>query len=134
MSQYAPAPTRPRKPTAQKAAQTPAPAVSPKAAALAAPAKTAKGPEALAAKPERPRGFAAMAPDLQRAIASKGGRIAHERGTAHEFTSEEARRAGKKGGEVVARDRAHMAEIGAKGGSHPKRKAAQRKAAQPVLQ
>ena len=44
------------------------------------------------------RGFASMDPNKQRAIASKGGRAAHEKGTAHEFTSEEARAAGKKGG------------------------------------
>jgi general stress protein YciG len=40
------------------------------------------------------RGFASMDPERQRAIASEGGKAAHERGTAHEFTSEEARRAG----------------------------------------
>jgi hypothetical protein len=40
------------------------------------------------------RGFASMDPARQRAIASEGGKAAHERGTAHEFTSEEARRAG----------------------------------------
>lgn len=40
------------------------------------------------------RGFASMDPDRQRAIASEGGKAAHERGTAHEFTSEEARKAG----------------------------------------
>ncbi len=40
------------------------------------------------------RGFAGMDADKQREIASKGGRAAHEKGTAHEFTSEEARRAG----------------------------------------
>lgn len=44
------------------------------------------------------RGFAAMDEDRQREIAAKGGRIAHERGTAHEFDSEEAREAGRKGG------------------------------------
>jgi general stress protein YciG len=44
------------------------------------------------------RGFASMDPDKQRAIARKGGRAAHEKGTAHEWTSEEARRAGRKGG------------------------------------
>lgn len=46
------------------------------------------------------RGFAAMDPEMQRKIASEGGRAAHEKGTAHEFTSEEARAAGKKGGEA----------------------------------
>ncbi len=40
------------------------------------------------------RGFASMDPDRQREIASEGGKAAHEKGTAHEFTSEEARRAG----------------------------------------
>ena len=47
-----------------------------------------------------PRGFAAMNPEMQRAIAAKGGRAAHQKGTAHEFTSEEARVAGRKGGEA----------------------------------
>ncbi len=40
------------------------------------------------------RGFASMDPNQQRAIASLGGRAAHRSGNAHEFTSEEARRAG----------------------------------------
>lgn len=40
------------------------------------------------------RGFASMDPEQQRQIAAEGGRAAHEKGTAHEFTSEEARRAG----------------------------------------
>ncbi|WP_211302584.1 KGG domain-containing protein [Nannocystis exedens] len=57
-----------------------------------------------------------MDEDKQREIASMGGRAAHEKGTAHEFTSEEAREAGRKGGEAVSQDREHMAEIGAKGG------------------
>jgi general stress protein YciG len=51
----------------------------------------------------------------QREIASKGGRAAHQKGTAHEWTSDEARVAGRKG-EVVSRDRAHMAAIGREGG------------------
>jgi general stress protein YciG len=41
-----------------------------------------------------------MDPQAQRAIAAKGGRAAHQKGTAHEFTSEEARIAGRKGGEA----------------------------------
>lgn len=61
------------------------------------------------------RGFAAMDEEKQRAIASKGGQAAHEKGTAHEFDSEEARKAGQKGGEEVSSDREHMAEIGRKG-------------------
>jgi len=44
------------------------------------------------------RGFASMDPQRQREIASMGGRSAHMKGTAHEFTSEEAREAGRKGG------------------------------------
>jgi general stress protein YciG len=44
------------------------------------------------------RGFASMDRDKQREIASKGGRAAHVRGTAHEWTSEQAREAGRKGG------------------------------------
>lgn len=62
------------------------------------------------------RGFASMDPEKQREIASQGGKAAHEKGTAHEFTSEEAKEAGKKGGETVSQDREHMAEIGREGG------------------
>src|SRR5687768_2850520 len=62
------------------------------------------------------RGFASMASEKQREIARKGGRAAHEKGKAHEFTSEEARQAGRKGGERVSVDRNHMAEIGRRGG------------------
>lgn len=62
------------------------------------------------------RGFASMDEEKQREIASLGGRAAHEKGTAHEFTPEEARAAGRKGGEAVSRDREHMADIGRKGG------------------
>lgn len=46
------------------------------------------------------RGFAAMDEDKQREIASKGGKAAHEKGTAHEFTPEEAKEAGRKGGQA----------------------------------
>ncbi len=53
----------------------------------------------MAERKER-RGFASMSPERQREIASKGGRAAHEKGTAHEWTAEEARRAGRKGGQV----------------------------------
>ncbi len=44
------------------------------------------------------RGFASMDRNKQRQIASKGGKAAHLKGTAHEWTSEEAREAGRKGG------------------------------------
>jgi len=46
------------------------------------------------------RGFASMSIDKQREIASKGGRAAHEKGTAHEWTPDEARAAGRKGGQI----------------------------------
>ncbi len=49
----------------------------------------------IAAQP-RPRGFAAMSPEKKREIASLGGRAAHAAGRAHQFSSEEARAAGKK--------------------------------------
>lgn len=62
------------------------------------------------------RGFASMDRERQKEIASKGGRAAHQKGTAHQFTSEEARVAGRKGGEAVSRDRAHMSAIGREGG------------------
>jgi hypothetical protein len=41
-----------------------------------------------------------MSPEKQREIASKGGRAAHEKGTAHEWSADEARSAGRKGGQV----------------------------------
>ena len=62
------------------------------------------------------RGFASMDEEKQKEIASKGGKAAHEKGTAHEFTAEEAREAGRKGGETVSQNREHMAEIGREGG------------------
>ena len=76
---------------------------------------------------KRKRGFAAMDPEKQKEIARKGGRAAHEKGTAHEFTSEEARVAGHKGGVTVSQDRAHMANIGRAGGisSHSPRRTEQ---------
>jgi hypothetical protein len=62
------------------------------------------------------RGFASMDAHRQREIARKGGRAAHEKGKAHEFTPDEARAAGRKGGEKVSVNRKHMAEIGRRGG------------------
>ena len=49
-------------------------------------------------KPRRPRGFAAMDRSRVSEIASKGGKAAHAAGTAHQFSSDEARNAGRKGG------------------------------------
>jgi len=69
------------------------------------------------------RGFASMDEAKQRAIASKGGKAAHQKGTAHEFTAEEARVAGRKGGQVAhSKGTAHRftseeaREAGRKGG------------------
>ena len=54
------------------------------------------------------RGFASMDRSKQREIASKGGKAAHQKGTAHEWTSEEARDAGRKGGIASHRRRREM--------------------------
>src|SRR5262245_41481766 len=51
--------------------------------------------------PKKRRGFAGMDEAKQREIASKGGKAAHEKGTAHRFTREEAQAAGRKGGQVA---------------------------------
>ncbi len=66
----------------------------------------------------KPRGFGSMDKDMQREIASKGGKAAHEKGKAHEFDSNEGREAGRKGGAVVSQDREHMSEIGRIGGQN----------------
>jgi general stress protein YciG len=75
------------------------------------------------------RGFAAMSEDKQRAISSKGGKAAHVKGTAHQFSAEEARRAGRLGGEAVSQNREHMAQIGARGGQIRGQNALQRQQA-----
>jgi uncharacterized protein len=67
---------------------------------------------------KRRRGFGAFDAAHRRETARKGGQAAHAKGTAHEFTSAEARAAGRKGGAAVSQDRAHMAKIGQKGGRH----------------
>ena len=63
------------------------------------------------------RGFASMSPEKQREIASKGGRAAHQKGTAHEWTSEEARSAGRKGGQISRGGRGRLVDSGNPGGS-----------------
>lgn len=68
------------------------------------------------------RGFAVMSPEQQRTIARQGGQAAHRKGTAHEFTPEEARVAGQKGGRTVSADRQHMSAIGRKGGQRTARR------------
>lgn len=79
----------------------------------------------------KPRGFARMDREKQREIASKGGRMAHQKHTAHEFSSAEARRAGHLGGVAVSRDRAHMAAIGRQGGKARRQPAASQTVAAP---
>jgi len=64
------------------------------------------------------RGFASMDKEQQREIASQGGKAAHKKGTAHKWTSETAREAGRKGGKAISQDREHMAAIGRKGGKN----------------
>lgn len=58
--------------------------------------KAASGGSTPAGAKRKPRGFAAMSRDRQREIASLGGKAAHLSGHAHEFTTEEARAAGRK--------------------------------------
>jgi general stress protein YciG len=69
----------------------------------------AKGPIVNGERKER-RGFASMSPEKQREIASKGGRAAHQKGTAHEWTSEEARSAGRKGGQISRGGRGRLVD------------------------
>lgn len=74
------------------------------------------------------RGFASMSPEKQREIASKGGRAAHQKGTAHEWTSEEARNAGRKGGQISRGGRGRLVEpdtgaeaiVGTEGDARPR--------------
>lgn len=58
------------------------------------------------------RGFASMDRSKQKEIASKGGKAAHQKGTAHEWTSEEARDAGRKGGLASHRRRREQKDAG----------------------
>lgn len=60
----------------------------------------------------RGKGFAAMSPDQRREIASKGGKAAHAKDTAHEYTRAEAIEHGRKGGIVISANREHMANLG----------------------
>jgi general stress protein YciG len=68
--------------------------------------------------PKSKRGFASMDKAKQKEISRKGGQAVHKKGLGHQFTSEEATDAGRKGGQAVSRDRAHMADIGRKGGEN----------------
>jgi uncharacterized protein len=76
-------------------------------------------PDATPNKPTKKpgaRGFAAMTPERQRELASKGGKTAHARGTAYEWTAEQAREAGRTGGLSVSANAEHMRTIGRAGG------------------
>lgn len=73
------------------------------------------GQEDMVAKEDR--GFASMDRAKQREIASKGGKAAHQKGTAHEWTSEEAREAGRKGGMASHRRKQEQQQPGDVGGS-----------------
>jgi general stress protein YciG len=76
-----------------------------------APAEPSVGASPSNAKPaSRRRGFAAMDRNLVSDIARKGGKAAHAAGTAHEFTPEEARLAGGKGGRATHANRRRLAE------------------------
>ena len=77
---------------------------------------SAASPAASERQETRRRGFASMDGTLQRTISSKGGKAAHAKGKAHEFTADEAREAGRKGGRSISQNREHMARIGREGG------------------
>lgn len=79
---------------------------------------------------EGKRGFASMDPERQKRIASQGGKAAHAKGSAHEFTADEARNAGRKGGLAVSQNREHMSTIGREGGKSRGRNVARRLAEQ----
>ena len=70
----------------------------------------------MADKKTAKRGFASMNPNRRKLIASRGGIVAHLRGTAYVFDSETASRAGRIGGKKTSQDREHMAKIGRIGG------------------
>src|SRR2546423_951797 len=72
----------------------------------------------MAEKDTSNRGYGSTDDDKKREIAREGGRASHEKRSAHEFSPDEARGAGRKGGEAVSSDREHMSEIGRKGGEH----------------
>lgn len=66
-------------------------------------------------------GFHHLNPAERHVIAVLGGKAAHAKGTAHKWNKETAALAGAKGGATTAKDKAHMAEIGRKGGQTKKR-------------
>jgi general stress protein YciG len=68
------------------------------------------------------KGFASMSSELQKEIASKGGKAAHKLGSAHVFNKEEAQAAGRKGGLKVSANKEHMSQLGRLGGIARKKK------------
>jgi general stress protein YciG len=72
--------------------------------------QTHEGTAAVMPRRKERRGFASMSSDKQREIASKGGRAAHQKGTAHRWTSDEARAAGRKGGLISRGGRGRLGE------------------------
>jgi hypothetical protein len=67
-------------------------------------------PEDAVGAPRKPRGFAAMTPEMRAELSRKGGVAAHQAGSAHEFTPAEAREAGRKGGAASQAKRKAAAE------------------------
>ena len=67
-------------------------------------------PEGAVPPVAKPRGFAMLDPEKRREISRRGGIAAHAKGTAHEFTTDEARAAGRKGGQVTKERRASKPE------------------------
>lgn len=61
-------------------------------------------------EPKKKQGFASMDPEKQREIARRGGMMAHIKGTAHEWTPEKARAAGRKGGTISRGGRGRVPE------------------------
>ena len=91
--------------------------------AVLSPDRPPRAPENPPAEPKarKPRGFAAMDRKLVSEIARKGGKAAHTAGTAHEFSSDEAREAGRKGGRATHAKRRKAAE-GQSSGPAPEEK------------
>lgn len=70
---------------------------------------------------KKPRGFALLSEERRRQISASGGKQAHVNGTAHQWNTKTARKAGAIGGAKIAANREYMAEIGRKGGEAKKR-------------
>jgi general stress protein YciG len=73
------------------------------------------------------RGFASMDPEKARAAQRRGGQTAQRLGKGHALTQEEVQKGGKKGGLATSQNRAHMAEIGRRGGVKSRKRRAEAK-------